>query len=442
MLNMLLLCAACLFSPAVMAQEFISPLPDASKAKLKEAPSVIEIEEARKNADRTRHSALIGAHDFDALEKEIDQLERDYRDKKITPNELVEAILNFSTGVKSVVPDYEAWVKQRPNSYYARLILGIQQFDVAFAERGSAYARNTDPEQFASFERWMQASHDTLLRSLSLSRKPFISEYMLARIWGVRGMPGASSRLADTSSCARILKSSPDAEAAPLPLYYYTCLALKHEPEASRVLRAVIQLDSPRWGGDLARSSALLDHMERDHSMSRAALNYARQMWYAQAADDVVALGNDKRRAADFYLKAFQADPKPDRALYLWKAAQNYRKANALDDEIKVDEIAVRDPSVANLFNFDRAVVYDLKGDMRSFMKYMVMTAMNGNDAAQNNVGYFYMVGQRGLPKNLYAARAWLTLAANQGFQHAKDKLPVVERMIRDAERSKTAGRQ
>lgn len=78
-------------------------------------------------------------------------------------------------------------MKQRPNSYYARLILGVQQFDVAWEERGSAYAHNTDPEQLASFERWMQASHDTLLHSLTLSRKPFIAEYMLARIWGHAG---------------------------------------------------------------------------------------------------------------------------------------------------------------------------------------------------------------------------------------------------------------
>jgi len=82
----------------------MSPLPDASKAKAKEAPSVIEIEEAKQKADQTRHSALIGVHDFDALEKEIDQLEGDYRRKKITPNQLISAILNFSTGVKSVVP--------------------------------------------------------------------------------------------------------------------------------------------------------------------------------------------------------------------------------------------------------------------------------------------------------------------------------------------------
>jgi len=255
-------------------------------------------------------------------------------------------------------------------------------------------------------------------------------------------MGEVSPLLADTFSCPHILKSSPHAETAPLPLYYYTCLALKHEPNASLVLRAVIQFDSPRWGGNLAHSAALLHNMERDHSISQAALNNARQMWYEQAGDDVVALGHDKKAAADFYLKAFQADPKPDRAYYLWAAAQNYRKANDLDDELKADEIGVRgDPSIANLHNFDRAVVYEMKGDMRSYMKYMVMAAMNGTDTAQNNVGYYYMVGQRGLPKDLYAARAWLTLAANQGFQHAKDKLPVVERMIHDAERSKAAGK-
>jgi len=71
---------------------------------------------------------------------------------------------------------------------------------------------------------------------------------------------------------------------------------------------------------------------------------------------------------------------------------------------------------------------------MKNYMTNMGKAAMLGYPDAQNNVGYFYMTGQRGLPKDLYAAREWLTPAAGQGVQHAKDKLPVLEKMIQDAE--------
>lgn len=34
------------------------------------------------------------------------------------------------------------------------------------------------------------------------------------------------------------------------------------------------------------------------------------------------------------------------------------------------------------------------------------------------------------LPRDLHEAKAWLTLSANQGFEHAREKLAVVDAMI------------
>jgi len=40
------------------------------------------------------------------------------------------------------------------------------------------------------------------------------------------------------------------------------------------------------------------------------------------------------------------------------------------------------------------------------------------------------MTGIHGYPVNLQEARKWLVLAANQGYQHSKDKITVVDAMI------------
>jgi TPR repeat protein len=74
--------------------------------------------------------------------------------------------------------------------------------------------------------------------------------------------------------------------------------------------------------------------------------------------------------------------------------------------------------------------IYEAKGDLRKYMEGMIAAANLGMKEAQNNVGYYYMVGQRGLPRDLQQAKEWLTLAANQGFEHSREKLKVVDAMI------------
>jgi TPR repeat protein len=58
----------------------------------------------------------------------------------------------------------------------------------------------------------------------------------------------------------------------------------------------------------------------------------------------------------------------------------------------------------------------------------MYAAAQLGSKEAQNNVGFYYMTGMAG-KKDLKLAKKYLTLSANQGFEHAKRKLEVLEGM-------------
>ena len=77
---------------------------------------------------------------------------------------------------------------------------------------------------------------------------------------------------------------------------------------------------------------------------------------------------------------------------------------------------------------FYRGVLFmEEKNDNAHSFADQIAAAKLGYMYAQNNVGYFYFTGDRGFPIDLLQAKAWLTLAANQGYQHSKDKLPLVE---------------
>jgi TPR repeat protein len=90
---------------------------------------------------------------------------------------------------------------------------------------------------------------------------------------------------------------------------------------------------------------------------------------------------------------------------------------------------------------FEIGFVYQSRGDLKGYMEQMIKAGNLGMLEAQNNIGYYYMVGQRGLPRDLYEARNWLTLSANQGFEHAREKVKLVNEMIAKEQGNKVPGK-
>ncbi|GHT85628.1 hypothetical protein AGMMS49960_15720 [Betaproteobacteria bacterium] len=71
-------------------------------------------------------------------------------------------------------------------------------------------------------------------------------------------------------------------------------------------------------------------------------------------------------------------------------------------------------------------MIYDVKQNYELALKDYIVAAELGNKYAQNNAGYYYMVG-RACTKDLKRAKAYFTQSAAQGFEHARDKLKLLE---------------
>jgi TPR repeat protein len=79
------------------------------------------------------------------------------------------------------------------------------------------------------------------------------------------------------------------------------------------------------------------------------------------------------------------------------------------------------------------------KNDAAHYFADQIAAAKLGDMYAQNNIGYFYLTGEKGFLLDLLQAKGWLTLAANQGFQHSKDKLALVEAKLAEQSANKKA---
>lgn len=427
------------------ADELISPLPLARDARTKEVPWPSEAATAQYNADKTRFSALIGVRDFDALEQETQRWSNDVNSGKLSMDYYIERLGCLAAAAnKSTLPDYEAWVAAKPKSYAAVFALGLVQINIAKDERGAGWAKDTTREQWEAFDRYAQLARNSFLRSLQLTAKPVPSYRQLARLWGMGALgenkaaanpAGEEPETLTAPNCQTLLKLKDiTAETSPEPLYYYTCLAVRDAPEAEIPLKPMIELNSIRWRGNWRRSKNFLDQLEKAHAVSDKVLRKARSDWYVTMGRDLYGLMNDKRGAAEAYMKSIEVWPvrEAHERTFRW-AGDAYKAVSDFDNEIRVYQKAAETFPEKGQYWALLGFAYEHKGDMKNYMLNTSKAALLGEISAQNNVGYFYMVGQRGLPKDLYAARDWLTLAANQGFQHARDKLPSVEKMIQES---------
>lgn len=435
------LAGACwLAATGLHAQDFrITPAPLAEKARLKPEPDAFERLDAGLRKSRTRYSVLIGAHDWDALEKEYQALEAAYRRKAIDGDEFAHALIWFAPDNGQIqLADLEQWVKDRPKSYIAWFTLGMQYLNTAWDERGNASASQTSREQFAAMEKFATKAHAALRTSIPLAPKPVAS---YAEIIGAaelipRRRPGAvrqTAALRPTRGqvhCPSGASSSGEFATDYEEQLHFACLAYATDPEMSIAMRRFMFFQVPAWGGRFEETESLLAELEAGRRMPAKTLVSLRARLLA---DRGYSLSDRNPKAAvQYLLDAFDRDPRVRNAPWLRHAAETARW-EAKDLRLAVASldklIALVPDDVEALAS--RGWAYEGMGDHRRYMEGMIAAAMLGKKEAQNNVGYYYMVGQRGLPRDLKQAHAWLTLAANQGFQHSRDKLPMVEEMMR-----------
>lgn len=414
----------------------ITPLPLAKKAKAKPDEFPEQVVERKLNEIYVRANALLGERKYAELERMESEFWKQYQAGKISGDTYLNNVYRLvpAKAGKAALGDLLAWTASRSQSYLAWYVLGTLYREIAWQERGTRYARDTTPEQFRAMEEYAGKAIDALGRSLQLSEQPLASYEQLIRLVAIVSPKetltlGTQLRQRQQGGCAWASTLANPRKFVWNEQLNYLCLALQIDPNAVKPFKGVVNFNVPRWGGDYETLDKLLAALEQEPRISAQSRAEMRSYVLEWKADDTPEA--DAHAAAELYLQAFEAAPSNEkvrllyRAAYAeWKRAQNPDRALTLFRKITDFR-----PGEYNAL-FEVGWIAHQRGDTRTYIEQMILAGMLGKKEAQNNIGYSYMIGQRGLPKDLQEARKWLTLSANQGLEHAREKLVVLDDLL------------
>jgi tetratricopeptide (TPR) repeat protein len=281
-------------------------------------------------------------------------------------------------------------------------------------------------------------AHDAMERSMALAARPVASYVLMVGVAMLVERP-------DTSANALVPESMREGKNLRCPVdapavggfatsydeqLYYVCRGYAADPAMSAAIGRFVYFQSPRWGGSFEDTGRLLSAFEAEKKMPARTLGIVKARLLSQGGSELAE--RNPKVAVQYLMTAFELDPRLRNAGWLRQARETafWGSKDPAMAAACADKLIALIPDDPDAWA-ERGWAYEAMGDERRYMEDMIAAAMLGKKEAQNNVGYYYMVGQRGLPRDLQQAHAWLTLAANQGFQHSRDKLSIVEEMIR-----------
>ena len=436
----LLLCCCVAFAPHAVADDFrISPLPLAQNAKPKpdEQPEQANARQLREA--NAQMNVLIGSRDYDSIEKIAQGWQAQYKAKTLSANDYFNALANIAPtlGGKGMIGDLVRWTRARPDSYFAWYALGTQYLSLAKSERSCGCNSGATEAQIASSQNYAGQAHDAFLQSLKLGTDPSPSYSQMIIVAALvrrpyhRGDENRPPRSPQQPFCpAKGPSAGAFADGFEEGLYYL-CLSLKRDPEATQPFENFVTYNSPGWYGNYNTLTRLLAEIERTQHLSPKAAGLMHAALLERQGADAVDLFHQPALSAKLYVQAFEAWPTPEHLEWMYQAAntENLTVKNKEYTRVIFNKIIAYRPGEARAIAGIGWLDED-RGDFKGYMNGMIAAGYLGMFEAQNNIGYYYMVGQRGLPRDLKQAKAWITLAANQGFAHAREKLAVVDAMI------------
>jgi TPR repeat protein len=352
-----------------------------------------------KNVD-VRYVVMLGGHDFAGLAAAEKAIIDDYRKGLISTDEfsvrLIGLVSPFST---SYIPDAELWVKAQPKSYAARLGLGRLYLHAALEARGKKYASETSREQFANMRALLQKAEENLLASILLFEKPYSSYINLINV---------------------------DALRLQTRMRHYLDQAIKVDPAARLAYQRYIQYRIPRWGGSYEELDALLAEIEKGPMLPQDQADIEARVLSFKAMDEAT---NNPTGAIDLYIQAYERLPIQGEVIRLYWAAGVAKENKQTERALKIYTRIIDAYPDEHKALFERGYLYGQMLNYELALKDYIASAKLGNKYAQNNAGYYYMVGRGGV-KDLALAKSYLSQSAGQGFEHAKEKLKVLEDMM------------
>jgi TPR repeat protein len=386
-----------LLANGVVALAFTLVVPVAAFAAPDAVPKTAP--QTAKSVD-VRYVVMLGGHDFAGLAAAEKAIINNYRKGLISTDEfsvqLIELVSPFST---SYIPDAELWVKAQPKSYAARLGLGRLYLHAAWEARGANYVSETSREQFANMRALLRKAEENLLASIPLFEKPYSSYTNLINV---------------------------DAMLSQTKMRYYLDQAIKIDPAAKLAYQRYILYRIPRWGGSYKELDTLLTEIKKGPMLPQDQADLEARVLTLKAMDEAT---HNPTNAIDLYIQAYERFPIQDEVGRLYWAADVAKKIKQTKRALEIyTRIIDTYPDEHRAF-FGRGYLYDQMLNYELALKDFVASAKLGNKYAQNNAGYYYMVG-RGGTKDLALAKSYLSQSAEQGFEHAKEKLKVLEGMM------------
>ena len=331
------------------------------------------------------------AHDFKKLQATTERWLRDYANKKISGDELVDRLQIFypSGSFKARwQSDVEAWLEEYPKSYAATYVLGSMLSSTAARRRGGSAISETPVQQLAEYEKFTKLAEEQFLRSVALFRKPY------------------------PSYCA-LMNIANEAK-------YYR-LAVKADPKAFRAHSIHLQTLAPKWGGSIAAVDTAIAKSTAN-GMSREDKRRLEALAYEIKGDDA-RMSGDADAAIALYRTSYFTAPGPTRLWRLFTAAGIAQKVGntgrALElygEIIKIDKANVR--ALVSRGN----IYYKEQRNSEAALPDYIAAAHAGNAAAQNQVGTMYMNGW-GADKDFDLAESYFRKAEAQGDDYAIDNL-------------------
>lgn len=350
-----------------------------------------------------QYQVWLGRRNFDELDKAGNQLLTRYRAKEITADTLTsQLLLMVPNDPKMLLGDTEAWVKAKPKSYTAHYVLGVDYIALARQARGGKLARDTSSAQIAEMERYFGQALEMLNKSIALDTKPYPSYRSLVTIAGMLG----------------------DHAAADMALSN----AVKTDLDATGAYLRYIEYNTPRWGGDYNKLEKLLVSA-RKSGMSKQNLAVLESEILVWRARDEVMYSKNPGRAVDYWLAAYKANPGKQQVGHLYAAASDAKAAKQIDRALAIyTQIATEFKDEDTAFALRGNLYHEEKQDYKRAFDDFLVAANMGNKFSQNNVGFYYMTGKAGMT-DLVLARKYFQLSADQGFDHAKEKLKLLDAM-------------
>jgi TPR repeat protein len=337
------------------------------------------------------------------MERAAKDLLAQYHSRKISADTLTEQLrLMAPNNGKLLLPDVQAWALAKPQSYAGHFVLGQMYFWIASDSRGSKSSRETSESQFAEMKRYLLMAREVQIKALSLEGKPYSSYRALVAI---AGMSGDHRAAADALNSA--IQIDPDAVDAYLLYFYY---------------------NSPRWGGSYEHLEDVLAYA-RTTKISQKNVGILESEVLTLRAKDEADFNRNHVKSSELWEAAYRKNPGRKQESYLHRAGWQAVYAKQYARAIEMDSLAISEFKDEGQYHFSRGAKYDeyMQDYKRAFDDY-VESAKRGNMYGQNNAGYYLMTGKAGRV-DLKEARRYLQMSADQGYDHAREKLKILDDM-------------